>query len=139
MGVTVEAARHGWAVRLHLPTDVAMLAIADLCLEFDDDDRWDSDIAELAEAQRQVRTCHLGDYRDLIEEGDGGSWDDVTDAALARRDDAFRSFAQALAPLPTLDLTPTQARQMAHALLIAVEQVQPTPIRKHGAAMEAVA
>lgn len=128
MTVTVEPARYGWAVRLQLPVDVALLAIADLCVEIDGDDRWDSDIAELAEAQRQVRTCHLGDYRDLIEDGDGGSWDDVTDAALARRDDAFRPFADALGPLPILDLTPAHARQIAHALLMAAERVSPSPL-----------
>lgn len=139
MTVTVEAARYGWTVRLQLPVDVALLAVADLCVEIDSDDRWDSDIAELAEAQWQVRTCHLGDYRDLLEPDAAGTWDDVTDSALARRDDAFRPFADALGPLPTLDLTPAQARHMAHALLLAAEQVQPSRLHLINDAKEAVA
>jgi hypothetical protein len=128
--VTVEAARYGWAVRLHLPPDVALVPLADLCVEFDGDDRWDSDLAELAEAQRQVRTCHLGDYRDLLDDDDRGSWDEVTDAALARRDDAFRPFAEVIAPLPTLDLSPEQARDVAHALLRAADQVSPLKLAR---------
>lgn len=126
MKVAVEAARYGWAVRVQLPTDVALISLADLAVEFDGDSRWDEDLAELAEAQRQVRTCQVGDFRDLLDDGESGTWEGVTDAALARRDDAFRPFAQQIAPLPILDLTPSEAREIAHALLIAAEQVSPS-------------
>jgi hypothetical protein len=139
MTAIVEAARYGWTVRLRLTPDVALAAIADLALEIDQDDRWNADIHELASAQRDVRTCHLGDYRDLLDE-EGGSWEEATDAALERRDVAFRPFAEAIGPLPTLDLTPQQARDMAHALLVAADQVSPTSIRKFTAdAMETAA
>lgn len=138
MTVTVEAARSGWAVRVQLPVETVLFPFSDLAVEFDGDDRWDADIAELAEAQREVRTCQVGDFRDLLEDGEGGTWESVTDAALARRDDAFRPFAEVIAPLPTLDLTPAEARQMAHALLLAAEEVSPSPFTRM-TAKEAVA